>query len=121
MTLLLLACANPDAPPAIAWDHVACDECGMLVGDPAHAAALVEADGDTRVFDDPGCLFRYVVKNAPAASRMWFSDGTSWYREHTVGFMLGHATPMGSGLGAVPAGTPGSIGLGEASGLAVAR
>ena len=41
MILALLACSDPDAPPSIAWDHAACDQCGMLVGEPASAAAIV--------------------------------------------------------------------------------
>ena len=112
---ILLACADPNAPPSIAWDHVACDTCGMLVGDPAHAAALDETEGPQRVFDDPGCLIQFVIQNHPSIARMWFTDGTSWFREGEVGFMLGANTPMGSGLHAVPSGTPGALTFGEAS------
>jgi hypothetical protein len=122
MLLLLLACAaDPDAPPEIAYDVAACDECGMLVGDPTHAAALVDGEGHTRVFDDPGCLFRYVAEQHPTVTRMWFSDGTRWYREGEVGFVVGGDTPMASGLHAVPAETPGALGVGEASNRAMAK
>ena len=91
----------------------------MLVGDPASAAVLVERDGTERDFDDPGCLFRYVVEHHPEVGKLWFSDGTTWYRENEVGFTVDSTTPMGSGLHAVPAGTPGAIGVGEASGRAL--
>lgn len=114
---LPLACGvDPTKPPEIAWDHEACTECGMLVGDPAHAAALYTRAGDRKVFDDPGCLFKWVAENAPSTAAMWFTDGTAWYRETQVAFRVGEATPMGSGLHAVPVGTPGALGLGEASG-----
>lgn len=119
---LLASCAtDPNKPPDIAWDHVACDECGMLVGDPAHAAALITREGSTKVFDDPGCLFRYTVENAPSVSAMWFTDGKAWYRETQVGFTTGAVTPMGSGLQAVPVGTPGALSVGEASVKALTR
>lgn len=121
MMLALLACSNPDAPPKIAWDHAACDECGMLVGEPASAAALVERDGTQRVFDDPGCLFQYVIGHHPSIAKMWFFDGTTWFRESEVAFTTGHITPMASGLHAVPAGTPGALSVGEASSRAVTK
>lgn len=113
--------SDPNAPPKIAWDHVACDHCGMLVGDPAHAAALVTREGETKVFDDPGCLFRYVVERKPSVAAMWFSDGETWYRESQVAFATGYTTPMGSGLHAVPVGTPNALSVGEASARALAR
>lgn len=119
---LVAACAvDPTKPPKIAWDHVACDECSMLVGDPTSAAALYTRDGTLKVFDDPGCLFRWVVANTPSTAAMWFTDGTRWYRETEVAFVLGAATPMGSGLHAVAAGTPGAMTVGEASGRVVAK
>jgi hypothetical protein len=87
----------------------------MLVGDPQTASVLVEKGGKERFFDDPGCLFKYVVDKAPAVERMWFHNGDRWYRESEVAFEPGHATPMDYGWWAVPLGTPGSISLGEAS------
>lgn len=122
--LMLAACpSDPDAPPTIAWDRQACEHCGMLVSEPHHAAALVTRDGRVLAFDDPGCLFRYMVAETPAVSRMWFHDsaGEGWFREHTVAFSTGGRTPMGSGLLAVPSGTPGALTVGEASGRALER
>lgn len=116
-----LACADPNAPPTVAYDHVACDHCGMLVGDPASTAVLVDRDGNQRNFDDPGCLFSYIVAEHPQIAKLWFFDGQTWYREDEVAFTTDANTPMGSGLHAVPAGTPGAIGFGEASSRAVSR
>ena len=114
--LLFFACASdPDAPPEVAFDHVSCDECGMLVSEPQHAAALITTEGKTLTFDDPGCLFRYVVKNGPHVARLWFHDASTWLRESETAFLPGGTTPMGSGLVTVPAGTPGALTVGEAS------
>lgn len=119
MTLLfLLACStDPDAPPSVRYDLDACTECGMLVSDPAYAAALVTQDGRTLPFDDPGCLFHHVMDEAPSVRAMWFHHGAGdrWLRQTEAAFTPGTTSPMGSGLLPVPAGTPGAIGVGEAS------
>lgn len=117
---LLGACArDPNALPDISYDHEVCDHCGMMISDPATAAAIVTRDGNTFAFDDPGCLFRFVVEHPQPAAHLWFSDGTRWYTESEVAFRTGGTTPMGSGLMTVPKGTPGALGVGEASGLAL--
>lgn len=122
LLLLAFACArDPNAPPRIQYDHEACDHCGMLISDPAFAAALTTPDAVTFSFDDPGCLFSYVVAHPAKYTHLWFSDGTTWYNEATVAFVTGATTPMGSGLQAVPAGTPGAISVGEASNRVVGR
>lgn len=59
MIALLLACARvPEEAPAVAYDRVACESCGMMVSERRYAAQLVTPDGDVRVYDDPACLFR---------------------------------------------------------------
>jgi hypothetical protein len=117
MLWFLLACAtDPDAPPDIPYDHVSCDHCAMLVSDPESASALVLDDGTTRTFDDPGCLMQYLVAEHPSVRHMWFHHGGQWFDEHSVAFLAGTTvTPMGSGLVAVAAGTPGALSIGEAS------
>ncbi len=122
--MLFGACApNLDAPPDIAWDHAVCTECGMLVSDPAYASALIEREGKMLAFDDPGCLFKYILENHPNLHAMWFHDGSQdrWVREQEVAFTTGHVSPMGSGLMPVLAGTPGAIGVGAASALAFSK
>lgn len=122
-SLLLAACA-PDlnAPPDIAWDHAVCAECGMLVSDPAYGSALVLGDGKMLPFDDPGCLLKYMMDQKPSVHAMWFHDGAQdrWLRESEAAFTGGHVSPMGSGLMPVPAGTPSSMTIGEASTIVVA-
>lgn len=119
------ACAtDPDAPPEVAFDHVACAHCGMLVSEPGYAAVLDVRDGDRLVFDDPGCLFRQVADTAPSVARMWFHDEASapnagWRRESATAFTVGNRSPMGSGLRAVPIGTPDTLSFGAASTVAL--
>ncbi len=116
MIAFLLACsADPNAPPEVAFDHVVCDHCSMLVSEPRHAAVIRERQGAERYFDDPGCLFTYVLEKHPSIAQMWFHTGSDWVRENQVAFATGAQTPMGSGLVAVPVGTPGALGVGEAS------
>ncbi|GDX79070.1 hypothetical protein LBMAG42_08810 [Deltaproteobacteria bacterium] len=119
MTLLLaLACASdPNAPPVVHYDLDACADCGMLVSDPAYASAIVTKDGKTLAFDDPGCLFHYMVTKLPDVRGMWFHDGAAdhWLRESEVGFVPGSTSPMGSGLKPAPVATPGALSVGEAS------
>lgn len=111
---LLLACGSGDGPPEIHYDTDPCDLCGMVISDPASAAALVTDAGATFTFDDPGCLISYRATHPDPNSRAWFSDGARWYPQAEVAFLVGAETPMGSGLHAVPAGTAGAITLEEA-------
>lgn len=122
MILFVAACApDLEAPPTLHFDHEACDGCGMLVGDPAHAAAIVTRQGETLAFDDPACLFRYVADHAPSVVHLWFHDGVGWHTEAQVAFRTDATSPMGSGLQAVPAGTPGAISVGAASNRVMSR
>ena len=122
MLTFLLACAvGPDAPPEILYDHVACAHCAMLVSDPESVAALTETGGATRIFDDPGCLLRYMAAEHPSVRHLWFHHGNQWFSEGDVAFRgESGLTPMGSGLVAVAVGTPGALTVGEASGRILA-
>jgi hypothetical protein len=92
----------------------------MLVGEPAHAAQLITADGDVLVFDDPGCALRYVDERKPHVHRMWFHHGTAerWIPADRAGFLTGGRTPMGSGLLAVERDTQGALDLAAATRVA---
>lgn len=123
MILLLALSCEPDleAQPILHFDHETCDGCGMLVSEPAYAAAIVTRAGETFAFDDPGCLFRYVVEHVPSVAHLWFSDGEHWYNESEVRFSGNAVTPMGSGLAVVPVGTVGSMSVGQASAHVLSR
>lgn len=115
--------ALPDEPQPVAWNHQACAHCRMAVGEPAHAAQLVTADGDALFFDDPGCLMQYLDEHAPRTHRIWFHDRADerWIAAADVGFLPGAATPMGFGLAATDRGTPGAMSLAEARRWIAAR
>jgi len=114
VTLFLAACTRtpPDQPVPVVWDRTTCAHCHMLLSEPRHAAEIVGAQGDVWFFDDPGCLFGWQADNQPAIHRMWFhGEGEAWLASSEVAFVRGGPTPMGSGLVAVPAGTPGAMSL----------
>jgi|KBSSwiStaDraftv2_1062776.scaffolds.fasta_scaffold1307224_2 hypothetical protein len=98
----------PDGPVDVVWDKAACAHCRMHVGEPRFAAQIVQRDGATAVFDDPGCLFAFLAAERPAVHAIWFHAllGDGWLRAPDVAFATVPASPMGFGLGAVPVGTP---------------
>jgi copper chaperone NosL len=107
---LLLACATPRNEPAeLAYDHVACDHCGMVVSDPRFAAQMTTATGERHEFDDPACVFLYIQDHTPAIAHVWFHDSTpgadeaaAWLDWQMVSFEEVSGAPMDGGLGAVP-------------------
>lgn len=116
VSLVLRGRPLPIEPVPVVWNREPCAHCRMLVGEPEFAAQLVTRDGDVRVFDDPGCLFRYLDDEKPDIHRIWFRDSTAdrWLSPEEVGFLRGAQTPMNYGLAAVPAATPGAMKLDDA-------
>lgn len=106
----------PNGPVEVVWNQQSCTHCRMSVGEPAHAAQIITDAGDVLVFDDPGCLLHYLDGQVPSVHRIWFhnSVGAGWLTDHEVGFATGATTPMGYGLAAIPATTPGALDLGAA-------
>ena len=102
---LLAGCvAQPrDGLPRVRYGERACDECRMLVSDERFAAALIDRDGEQRVFDGIGCFVRYLAVH-PGAARLWVHDYDSkqWCDARQVFFVHGQEldTPMGDGLAA---------------------
>ena len=113
----------PDAGPVpVAWDRQACAHCAMHVGEPPFAVQLHTADGDVLFFDDPGCYFAYVAERRPVIDAAWFHDHDDdrWLAESAVAFRSVASSPMGWGLGAVPAGTSGALTVADARDLVLA-
>ena len=72
---VVLTSKDPPAGPVTAvWDHEACVFCRMHVGEPAFAAQLHTEDGDVWFFDDPGCLFEFLDRDAPKVHAMEIID-----------------------------------------------
>jgi len=111
----------PDEPEPIAWDREACSHCHMHVGEPGFAAQAIDADGRVRNFDDPGCLLAWraarAARGEPALARVWFHHATErvWLPLERVAFVRVARSPMGSGLAAVAAGTPGALTVDQAA------
>ena len=102
---LLAGCvAQPrDGLPRVRYGERACDECRMLVSDERFAAALIDRDGEQRVFDGIGCLVRYLAVH-PGATRLWVHDYDSKQECDARQMSFVHVqeldTPMGDGLAA---------------------
>lgn len=120
--LALAACGPPDGVAPIVWDREDCAQCRMLIGEPRFAAQLQTRDGRVESFDDPGCLMLRLdaVEDVRA---LWFHHvhEDRWIPGDAVAFARIERTPMGYGLGAVDAGTPGAIPLAEARARVAAR
>jgi hypothetical protein len=103
----------PDGPVPIVFDRAACAHCRMLIGEAAFAAQLQSQDGRVFDFDDPGCLLRFEAERQPAVHARWFHHlrEERWLPGDAVAFVAARPTPMGYGLGAVDAGTPGALPL----------
>ena len=113
-----VACGvRADGPPDIQVDRTACSHCGMLVSEPAYAAAYRAPGLDPRVFDDIGCLLEAAGRESHVdALRFWFQDaaspqdgpraatgrprGENWIDGRDAVFVSSPAlrTPMGGGL-----------------------
>jgi copper chaperone NosL len=115
--LLAPGCRGGEGLEPIAWDRTPCAHCHMLISDPAFAAQISTADGEVLDFDDPGCLLLHLEDHHLRPRAIWFHDVREdrWLRGNRVAFVTAGPTPMGYGLGAVEAGTPGSISLAEAT------
>ena len=119
----IAACVPGGAPRPIAYDREACAHCGMLISEPRFAAQLETADGEIRSFDDPGCLLAELASGLPDARGLWFHHAREerWLDASQVAFEPREPTPMGFGLAAVDAGTPGALSLAEARARVAAR
>jgi copper chaperone NosL len=115
--LLVAACSrNSSGPFPIAYDKEACAHCHMLIGDPRFAAQLVTTDGTVIGFDDPGCLLLYMAERKPSVRASWVRDSQRdrWLPLAEARFVRVPWSPMGFGVAAVDAGTPGSLSIDEA-------
>ena len=101
--LVTAACASTaGGPPEIHVDRTACSHCGMLISEPIYAAAYRAAGGESRVFDDIGCLLKGLTGESAGIQRFWFHDAASaeWSEDSAVVFVLSSSirTPMGGGV-----------------------
>jgi copper chaperone NosL len=110
------ACAPADGPRPIVYDREPCAQCRMLISEPRFAAQLETQAGEVLSFDDPGCLLALLARRKPEIRALWFHHlhEDRWLDAEHVAFEPTERTPMGHGLGAVDAGSPGALSLAEA-------
>lgn len=99
---LLAACAVASGPPELVIDRTPCGRCGMLVSEPAYAAAYRTAAG-AQVFDDAGCLLAALAEEpGRATAEVWFRDleRDAWVPAAQAVFVRSKSfrTPMGGGI-----------------------
>ena len=79
-------------------------ECGMEVEKMVHASQVILKDGRAFVFDDPGCMIKWLHKNHydPKDVKLWtYSDDTHrWIDAKKARYTLTDSTPMHYGFGA---------------------
>lgn len=97
------ACAaRASGPPALHVDRSVCSRCGMLISEPAYAAAIRWSDGPDQLFDDIGCLIAAAGSHAAKGARYWFHDGANgeWIADGHPVFVMSTElkTPMGGGI-----------------------
>ena len=102
---LLAACSRGPSPPvALDTRNDVCGWCRMVVSDARFAAQLVSVSEEPRVFDDVGCLARFLKSGgAPAKGQIaYVADHRTkaWVRASAAVYTkkAGLATPMTSGL-----------------------
>ena len=107
---------SPSGPVEPAWDRTTCAHCRMHLSEPAFAAQLQSESGELLFFDDPGCLFAWRGEHDDPG-RVYFrlAADAGWREEREVAFLPVGESPMGWGLAAVAAGTPGAIPAAEAA------
>lgn len=58
------ACGNKDIEPSkINEDTDKCDECNMAIGNNQFATQIISEDGKTYLFDDIGCMYKWIKEN----------------------------------------------------------
>jgi copper chaperone NosL len=93
---------DASGPPEIIVDRTACSHCRMLISEPSYAAAYRAPGGESRVFDDIGCLLAAARAETTGDLHFWFHDMKSgnWIDGRKAVFVRSAEihTPMGGGL-----------------------
>ena len=103
LALLAASCsARAAGHPEIVVDQTACSHCGMLVSEPAYAAAYHAPGQEPRVFDDIGCMLDAMRQETASPITIWLQDaaGAGWIDADRAVFVTapGIRTPMNGGV-----------------------
>ncbi len=103
LALLAASCsANAAGHPEIVVDQTTCSHCGMLVSEPAYAAAYHAPDKEPRVFDDIGCMLDAMRHETASPITVWLQDaaGGGWLDADQAVFVTAPSirTPMNGGV-----------------------
>ncbi len=98
-----MACASyGKTPPDIRYGEDVCDACHMVISESRFAAALTTPDGHVYLFDDIGCMVRFVQTQNVTIQNAWVHDYTTtiWTPVETALFVRTRrvTTPMGYGV-----------------------
>ena len=79
LTIIFVICgcssnSNNSEPPKIVLGQDPCDNCFMLINEKKFAASIWLSNGESKRFDDIGCMIDYVQKSGDKISSYWVYD-----------------------------------------------
>lgn len=99
-TLLFTAACNSNAsaepaPPTIHYGEDLCQFCNMIISEERFAAGYLTQDGEERIFDDVGGMFRYHLQEQDDVMAFFVHDyeERSWIRAETAYYVLSEELP----------------------------
>jgi len=108
LTLAFGACAartDASTPPTLRLGEDVCTRSGMIISEPAYAAAYRTADGDERLFDDIGEMVLYNREHNEQVVAFWVHDLATheWLRADSAHYVVSPSihTPMDFGVAAL--------------------
>lgn len=108
LSVALWGCGPADTaihPPEIAYGQDVSEGCGMIISDPAYAAASVLKDGTSYKFDDVGDMLKYHFERPDRTVAEYFVHDyqtQAWLTADQAVFVQSDSlvSPMGYGLAA---------------------
>lgn len=99
---LFVACAASEIKPVELHAEDMCAYCKMAISERQYAAEFVTLDGETRKFDDIGCLLNYVKEQKPQGATFFVNDYNTkqWLRANSAYFVRSSEinSPMSGGI-----------------------
>lgn len=103
--LLLAACGGRTGalqPPEIYYGEDICAHCGMIISDPRFAAVIVSPTGESRKYDDLGCMLDDYSHSQAEMAAIYIHDynTSTWLDGKAAYYVRANDlhTPMASGL-----------------------